>query len=322
MATSGSLLKKNGCDIVSGEKVISLVNLSPDAKELQRETEYTQIQTSLGQTYIGRKVLLSIGGWAASNDIFALDLQKYLSVTQEIVGYFERKDTSIIKTDASIEASSSLTIELSSTEGTTTTYKDKEIRYKSKNMEGNGDTTSEEDLEKYANGYTYKSMPVFIFYHENGTDRDTAFYGLPEIDIPGIKIGAHHTGPVISHAQEKGDIKYNEECEKSLQLTTAFVERFFPELESNPSATVTCLYTSTPDHDFILDKAPNYSDNVYLAAGFSGHGFKFGPAIGEAMAQWILEEKVNLPIERFRIGNRFEVNQDSGSKQISTKKQK
>ena len=151
-------------------------------------------------------------------------------------------------------------------------------------------------------------MPVFIFYHENGTDRDTAFYGLPQVDIPGIKIGAHHTGPLISHAQEKGDLKYKEECDKSLQLTTTFVKRFFPQLDPTPSSTVSCLYTSTPDCDFILDKAPNYSDNVYVAAGFSGHGFKFGPAIGEAMAQWILDGNTNLPIERFRIGNRFHSN--------------
>ena len=44
----------------------------------------------------------------------------------------------------------------------------------------------------------------------------------------------------------------------------------------------TCLYTVTPDHDFIIDRMPG-NDRVVIGAGFSGHGFKFTPAIGRVL---------------------------------------
>jgi glycine/D-amino acid oxidase-like deaminating enzyme len=51
----------------------------------------------------------------------------------------------------------------------------------------------------------------------------------------------------------------------------------------------------TPDDDFILDHHPHFK-NVIFAAGFSGHGFKFAPVIGEALADLALEGTTTLPI--------------------------
>ena len=51
---------------------------------------------------------------------------------------------------------------------------------------------------------------------------------------------------------------------------------------------VICLYTRTPDDHFIVDRHPTLP-NVVLAAGFSGHGFKFTPAIGEQLADLSLD---------------------------------
>jgi sarcosine oxidase len=47
---------------------------------------------------------------------------------------------------------------------------------------------------------------------------------------------------------------------------------------------LTCMYTNTPDRNFILDRHPQHS-NVVFGCGFSGHGFKFASAIGEVLAE-------------------------------------
>ena len=56
-----------------------------------------------------------------------------------------------------------------------------------------------------------------------------------------------------------------------------------------------CLYTMTPDNHFIVDRHPDTPGMVY-ACGFSGHGFKFVPVIGEALAELALEGQTRHPI--------------------------
>jgi glycine/D-amino acid oxidase-like deaminating enzyme len=77
-----------------------------------------------------------------------------------------------------------------------------------------------------------------------------------------------------------------------------------PQALDRVLATRTCLYTMTPDEHFIIDHHP-WFENIWIAAGFSGHGFKFAPAIGEALADLALDGSTALPIEFLRIGDRF-----------------
>jgi glycine/D-amino acid oxidase-like deaminating enzyme len=58
----------------------------------------------------------------------------------------------------------------------------------------------------------------------------------------------------------------------------------------------------TPDRNFILDRHPHY-DRVVFAAGFSGHGFKFAPVIGEILAE--LSEKNQTPLDIGFLGLRW-----------------
>jgi glycine/D-amino acid oxidase-like deaminating enzyme len=55
-----------------------------------------------------------------------------------------------------------------------------------------------------------------------------------------------------------------------------------------------CLYCMTPDEHFVIDRHPHL-DNVWFAAGFSGHGFKFAPVIGEALADLAVNGATKLP---------------------------
>ena len=61
-----------------------------------------------------------------------------------------------------------------------------------------------------------------------------------------------------------------------------------------------CLYDMTPDEDFVIDRLPG-NDNVVLAAGFSGHGFKFAPLIGEMLADMLMDREPEFPIDRFAL---------------------
>lgn len=56
----------------------------------------------------------------------------------------------------------------------------------------------------------------------------------------------------------------------------------------------------TPDEDFIIDLHPKYK-NIAIAAGFSGHGFKFASAVGETLSNLILKGKTDLDIKPFSL---------------------
>ena len=62
-----------------------------------------------------------------------------------------------------------------------------------------------------------------------------------------------------------------------------------------PSRHAACMYTMTPDAHFIVDRHPDFA-NVAIGAGFSGHGFKFTAAIGEALADLVTAGETSLPI--------------------------
>lgn len=144
------------------------------------------------------------------------------------------------------------------------------------------------------------AMPIFIDYHPDWDihppemQSPTPFYGLPQIDIPGVKIGWHHTGPTIDPDQPRP------QNEASLRGTQEFVRRRFPHLDPTPIEVVTCLYTNSPDYHFILDRHPSLP-NVIIGSGFSGHGFKFGPVIGRLLAALALDEPPALPLDPFAI---------------------
>jgi len=145
--------------------------------------------------------------------------------------------------------------------------------------------------------HTFKSMPVFIpaFEHkivtelmeagiEHESANDWGFYGLPQVEIPGVKISAHHTGvPFTDPAMRASQTSPEKSKRRQEQIIAAcgeLIQHLFPYLDTKPHTTVHCLYTSTPDHDFIVDTHPS-DPRLVVAAGFSGHGFKFGPSLGD-----------------------------------------
>ncbi len=85
----------------------------------------------------------------------------------------------------------------------------------------------------------------------------------------------------------------------------AFLRRYLPAAGESRHGSV-CLYTLTPDRHFIIDRYPG-SEGVVLAAGFSGHGFKFAPVVGQALADMITLGETSLPVGFLRAGARFSI---------------
>jgi len=80
-----------------------------------------------------------------------------------------------------------------------------------------------------------------------------------------------------------------------LQPVQNFARAILKRLEPDPIRFSICLYTLTPDRHFVIDRHPD-SPNVAFACGFSGHGFKFAPVIGEALADLVTAGQTDLPI--------------------------
>jgi glycine/D-amino acid oxidase-like deaminating enzyme len=80
----------------------------------------------------------------------------------------------------------------------------------------------------------------------------------------------------------------------------AVVERFFPYATRRVKKGSVCMYTKTPDEDFIIDRHPEHG-HVLIVSACSGHGFKFASAIGEIAAQWTLTGKATLDVSAFKM---------------------
>ena len=84
------------------------------------------------------------------------------------------------------------------------------------------------------------------------------------------------------------------------QLRAALRERI-PVLDVASSDAMVCRYTNSPDGHFVVGPHPD-APNVVIAAGFSGHGFKFCPVIGEAVADLVIDGTTDLDLSLFDPG--------------------
>ncbi len=124
-------------------------------------------------------------------------------------------------------------------------------------------------------------------------------YSFPVSDPRGMKIGIHTQGQVL----EDPDTLDRELQAADRALIERFVRTSMPGVSRHVTDYSVCMYTMTPDEHFIVDHYPG-NDNICLAAGLSGHGFKFAPVIGEAMADLVTTGATTLPIGFFGL-NRF-----------------
>ena len=131
------------------------------------------------------------------------------------------------------------------------------------------------------------------------------FYGFPAYGMPGFKLG------LFNHFREQVDPdtmdrEPNAQDEAALR---DFTERYFPEAAGPTLALKTCIFTNTPDEHFIIDTLPEHPQ-VSVAAGFSGHGFKFCSVVGEIMADLAEHGATAHDVGLFRLGRFAQLDSD------------
>ena len=133
------------------------------------------------------------------------------------------------------------------------------------------------------------------------------FYILPCCATGGpnqnkLKLGSHVPGTATTPASVNRNVGLDD-----LATLRSGLRRFLPEAVGPILTPDVCLYTMTADGHFIIDIHPDHK-NVVFATGGSGHAFKFGPVIGEAVADLAMVGKTSLPIEFLRL-DRFSIAQ-------------
>jgi sarcosine oxidase len=121
------------------------------------------------------------------------------------------------------------------------------------------------------------------------------YYGFPVIDGLGHKVARHDGGAVADPATLDRSV-----TDADAMDCRAFLAAHLPAASGPLGQGKVCMYTVTPDHHFVIDRHPEFPQ-VIVAAGFSGHGFKFASAVGEVLADLAENGRTDLPIGKFRI---------------------
>jgi sarcosine oxidase len=123
---------------------------------------------------------------------------------------------------------------------------------------------------------------------------DPCFYGFPIFGEQGTKAGQDAGGEEVT--AETRDFAPDR---AALQRTVAFLEKYIPRSLGPIIYTKTCLYTLTPDRDFVIDRLPDHPQVVVGIGG--GHGYKFASLIGRILSELAIDGRTERNIEPFRI---------------------
>tara|TARA_B100000809_G_scaffold242631_1_gene266897 strand:+ start:97 stop:1065 length:969 start_codon:yes stop_codon:yes gene_type:complete len=131
-----------------------------------------------------------------------------------------------------------------------------------------------------------------IFSWEHGVEN--VFYGFPDLGR-GVKVAHHHGGPRI----EPDGVNRALESE-DIDSVRRLLARFLPDANGAILDHDVCMYTNTPDKNFLIDFHPQHSQ-VLIVGGCSGHGFKFASMVGELVWELFQEADNDSGLEMFRL---------------------
>jgi sarcosine oxidase len=129
-------------------------------------------------------------------------------------------------------------------------------------------------------------FPIWIWMDE------PSFYGFPIVGEPAVKVAWDRceivTDPEHRSFEPRSDVN---------QAIRGFVGRHLPEADGDIHFAKTCLYTLTPDRDFVLDRVPGHH-NIFTAVG-AGHAFKFASLLGRTLVDLALDSSTDVDIAPF-----------------------
>jgi sarcosine oxidase len=137
--------------------------------------------------------------------------------------------------------------------------------------------------------YAIGRFPVWIWMD------DPSFYGFPVFGEAGVV----KAGQDVGGRETTGDRRDFTPDDANLAQLTAYMRRTFTGSAERVVRTVTCLYTLTPDRDFVVSALPSHP-NVVVGLG-AGHGFKFVPAFGRMLADLATEGATSSDVSAFAI---------------------
>jgi monomeric sarcosine oxidase len=137
-------------------------------------------------------------------------------------------------------------------------------------------------------------MPVWIDFEDN-----RGMYGFPDLERRGFKVAFDNHGPPFD--PDSGNRVITED---KIAVGRAYLADRFPALRDSPIVdSRVCQYENTSNGDFLIDRHPAF-DNVWIAGGGSGHGFKHGPAIGEYVAARVTGANTPAVEPRFSLASK------------------
>jgi len=148
--------------------------------------------------------------------------------------------------------------------------------------------------EKNPGEFDSSKFPCFIKSKDEHFSHD--IYGLPAEDYPNCVKICLHIGPNIDPDERDLD----KTSRWDIDMVQQFVRKFTPSLNDDPCIVERCIYTMTPDEDFVLDTHPHWK-NIVVGAGFSGHGFKLAPVTGKLLAEMATGKNTSYDTTPFKL---------------------
>jgi sarcosine oxidase len=136
-------------------------------------------------------------------------------------------------------------------------------------------------------------FPAFIWELRG---RKQGIYGFPDIDGSGVKVATEQFEVATTASAAAREVD-RAQCASMYEL---YVRPFLPQLSPRCTRASACLYTVTADFGFVIDRHPD-SDRVFIASCCSGHGFKHSPALGEAVAELVLDGRSRMDLSPFSL---------------------
>jgi sarcosine oxidase len=141
--------------------------------------------------------------------------------------------------------------------------------------------------------FSPRSFPVFV--RDDPTGRG-AWYGCPSLDGATVKVALREWPGIDEPADPVEGPRPPDQADA--EPVAGIVKATLPELRARPVRMKACMSTLTPDRHFVVGQRGDLP-GLTLLAGFSGHGFKFAPVLGEVAAQLAITGTTDLPIELF-----------------------
>ena len=123
---------------------------------------------------------------------------------------------------------------------------------------------------------------------------DPCLYGFPVFGEPAVKAARDAGGRPVT-----ADSRTFDPDRDQVQAVEAFLTRYLPGALGPVLYTKTCLYTLTPDRDFVIDRLPDHP-NIWMAIG-AGHAFKFASLIGRILSELVLDGSTPSDITAFSV---------------------